>query len=86
MPEKAVHPIGLPPYPAWFEPMGLPVRWFSAPGLLLCPEPGSQRRDLMVIGGTDADLQRALETIPDAWSAAAPVTGPVDDGEFVLPF
>jgi hypothetical protein len=85
--EKQFTPIGLPPYPAWFEPMGLPVRWFSAPGLLVCMEPGSQGTDLVVIGRTEADLQRALEAIPGAWPAAAPVaTGPVDEGDFILPF
>lgn len=85
--ERQFTSIELPPYPAWFEPMGLPVRWFSAPGLLLCLESGSQGRDLVVIGRTEDDLQRALEAIPGAWHAAAPVvTGLVDEGDFVLPF
>ncbi|MGJ5758923.1 hypothetical protein [Streptomyces galbus] len=85
--ERQFTSIGLPPYPAWFEPMGRPVRWFSAPGLLLCLEPGSQGRDLVVIGRTEDDLQLALEAIPGAWPAAAPVvTGLVDGGDFILPF
>ncbi|GAA0593241.1 hypothetical protein [Kribbella sandramycini] len=85
--EKQFTSIGLPPYPAWFEPTGLPVRWFSAPGLLLCLEPGPQGTSLVATGRTEADLQRALEAIPGAWPAATPVvTRPAAEGAFVLPF
>ncbi|MFF4105403.1 SMI1/KNR4 family protein [Streptomyces sp. NPDC001903] len=85
--EEHFAPVALPPYPAWFEPMGQPVRWFSAAGLLLCLEPGLAGMDLVVTGRTTADVQRAVEAIPGAWPPAVPaVTEAVDGREWVLPF
>ncbi|WP_327281060.1 MULTISPECIES: SMI1/KNR4 family protein [unclassified Streptomyces] len=85
--EKKFAPVALPPYPAWFEPMGQPVRWFSASGLLLCLEPGLEGMDLVVIGRTTADVERAVDAIPGAWPPAVrAVTEAVDDHEWVLPF
>ncbi|WP_253917137.1 SMI1/KNR4 family protein [Streptomyces sp. MNP-20] len=85
--EEEFTPVALPPYPAWFEPMGQPVRWFSAPGLLLCLEPGLEGMDLVVTGRTTADVQRAVEAIPGTWPPAVPaVTEAVDDPEWDLPF
>ncbi|MCZ7458247.1 SMI1/KNR4 family protein [Streptomyces sp. WMMC940] len=85
--EERFAPVALPPYPAWFEPMGPLVRWFSASGLLLCLEPGLEGMDLVVTGRTMADVQRAVEAIPGAWPPAVPAgTEPVDDREWVLPF
>ncbi|MFF0205876.1 SMI1/KNR4 family protein [Streptomyces sp. NPDC005017] len=85
--QEEFSPVALPPYPAWFDPMGPPVRWFSAPGLLLCLEPGSEGTELVVTGRTETDLQRATEAIPGVWPAAVPVVNrSVDDHDFVLPF
>lgn len=85
--EKKFAPVALPPYPAWFEPMGQPVRWFSASGLLLCLEPGLEGMDLVVTGRTTADVERAVDAIPGAWPPAVrAVTEAVDDHEWVLPF
>ncbi|MEU3500377.1 hypothetical protein ABZ726_06265 [Streptomyces hundungensis] len=79
--------VALSPYPAWFDPMGPPVRWFSAAGLLLCLEPGLEGLGLAVIGRTAADVQRAVEAIPGSWPPAGrSVTEVVDDREWVLPF
>ncbi|MFH8411194.1 SMI1/KNR4 family protein [Streptomyces sp. NPDC018019] len=85
--EEKFAPVALSPYPAWFEPKGQPVRWFSASGLVLCLEPGSEVRDLVVTGMTTADVQRAVEAIPGAWPPAVPaVTEAVSDHEWALPF
>lgn len=85
--EEKFAPVALPPYPAWFEPMGQPVRWFSASGLLLCLEPGLEGVDLVVTGRTWADVQRAVEAIPGAWPpAVTAATEAADDHEWVLPF
>ncbi|MFF3851010.1 hypothetical protein [Streptomyces sp. NPDC002328] len=85
--EEGFASVALPPYPTWFEPMGPLVRWFSASGLLLCLEPGLEGMELIVTGRTTADVQRAVEAIPGAWTPAVPaVTEPVDDREWVLPF
>ncbi|WP_244409627.1 SMI1/KNR4 family protein [Streptomyces albofaciens] len=85
--EEKFAPVALPPYPAWFEPMGQPVRWFSASGLLLCLEPGLEGMDLVVAGRTTADVRRAVEAIPGAWPPAVPAESEVaDDSEWVLPF
>ncbi|MEU0403744.1 SMI1/KNR4 family protein [Streptomyces sp. NPDC006197] len=85
--EEQFAQVALPPYPAWFEPMGPPVRWFSAAGLLLCLEPGLEGMDLVVTGRTAADVQGAVEAIPGPWPPAdPPVTEVVDDREWVLPF
>ncbi|MFB7713986.1 SMI1/KNR4 family protein [Streptomyces sp. NPDC056105] len=85
--EERFAPVAMAPYPAWFEPMGPLVRWFSASGLLLCLEPGLEGMELVVTGRTTADAQRAVEAIPGAWPPVFPaVTEPVDDREWVLPF
>ncbi|MFD9908709.1 SMI1/KNR4 family protein [Streptomyces sp. NPDC059063] len=85
--EEKFTPVAMPPYPAWFEPMGEPVRWFSASGLLLCLEPGSEGIDLVATGRTTADLQRAVEAIPGSWPPAVPTVNEVVDGpEWALPF
>ncbi|MCX5374933.1 SMI1/KNR4 family protein [Streptomyces sp. NBC_00091] len=79
--------VPLPPYPAWFEPMGPGVRWFSAAGLLLRLEPGSEGTELVVTGQTEGDLQRAIEAIPGAWPDAEPtVTRTISEHDLVLPF
>lgn len=79
--------VALPPYPAWFEPMGPPVRWFSAAGLLLRLEPGLEGMHLVVAGRSAADVQRAVDAVPGLWPPASPpVTEVVDDREWVLPF
>ncbi|MEU3182265.1 SMI1/KNR4 family protein [Streptomyces albidoflavus] len=85
--EKEFAPVPLPSYPAWFEPMGVRVRWFSAAGLLLRLEPGSEGTELVVTGRTEADLQWAIGAIPGVWSDAEPtVTSAIDDHDLVLPF
>ncbi|WP_172385591.1 hypothetical protein [Streptomyces sp. MNP-20] len=67
--------------------MGPLLRWFSAPGLLLCLAPGLEGLELVVIGRTVADVQRAVEAVPGAWPPAMPtVTTAVYDREWVLPF
>ncbi|MET9736464.1 hypothetical protein ABZZ79_39400 [Streptomyces sp. NPDC006458] len=85
--EKEFVPVSLPPYPAWFEPMGVRVRWFSDAGLLLRLEPGSEGTELVVTGRTEADLQRAIEVIPGVWPDAEPtVTTTISEDDLALPF
>ncbi|WP_249375383.1 SMI1/KNR4 family protein [Streptomyces sp. I05A-00742] len=85
--EAEFAPVPLPPHPAWFEPMGPPVRWFSSPGLVLRLEPGSVGMDLVVIGRAETDLQRALDSIPGEWPAASPaLTDPTDGWDMAFPF
>ncbi|MEU9197909.1 hypothetical protein [Streptomyces hundungensis] len=85
--EEEFAQVALSPYPAWFAPAGPPVRWFSAAGLLLCLGPALKGLDLVVIGRTAADVQRAVEAIPGPWPPAGPsATEMVDDREWVLPF
>lgn len=85
--EERFAPVALPPYPAWFEPTGQPVRWFSAVGLLLCLMPALEGMELAVTGRTTADVHRAVEAVPGAWPPPAPaVTEATDDLEWVLPF
>ncbi|WP_197367204.1 hypothetical protein [Streptomyces clavuligerus] len=79
--------VPLPFYPAWSEPMGPRVRWFSTAGVLLRLEPGAGGTELVVMGGTKADLQRAIERIPGAWPDTGPtVTRTTAGHDLVLPF
>ncbi|MFJ9344751.1 SMI1/KNR4 family protein [Streptomyces sp. NPDC101733] len=85
--EAEFAPVPLPPHPAWFEPMGPPVRWFSSPGLVLRLEPGLAGSDLTVIGRTETDLQHALDQIPGEWLAASVLRQDATDGYGIeLPF
>jgi hypothetical protein len=66
-------PVALPWHPAWYEPAGTSVRWFSAVGKLLCLEPGPARKQqLVVVGRRETDLLEILDDVPGAWPKDSP--------------
>ncbi|WP_157851482.1 SMI1/KNR4 family protein [Streptomyces monomycini] len=76
--EAMCAPVDLPPCPAWYHPEGDPVRWYSAPGKLLClePDPDESVPDgsvLVVVGRSEADVREVVAAVPGDWPAAEPV-------------
>lgn len=85
--EATCTPVDLPPCPAWYAPAEDSVRWYSAPGKLLCLEPaqdepvpaesGPDESDrvsaLVVVGRTEADVREVVEAVPGDWRAEEPV-------------
>ncbi|MEU3539294.1 hypothetical protein [Streptomyces paromomycinus] len=78
--EATCTPVALPPCPAWYAPAEGPVRWYSAPGKLLCLEPGPDEPDpaepvpaLVVVGRTEADVREVIAAVPGDWRAEEPM-------------
>ncbi len=86
--ETAYEPVALPLHPTWYQPAGAPVRWFSAPGRLLCLEPAGTGQNLVVVGREKADLLEVVRTVPGDWPAANPAQPDrtTDECDMVLPF
>ncbi|MEU4203722.1 hypothetical protein AB0F64_27775 [Streptomyces sp. NPDC026294] len=67
--EAICTPVALPPCPAWYHPAGDPVRWYSAPGKLLCREPDADESVphgsvLVVVGRSEADAREVVAAVP----------------------
>lgn len=64
--ESAYQQMALPEYRAWYN-SDLTMRWFSAPGKLLCMHGRKPRCVLMAGGQTLADLRSMKATVPGPW-------------------
>ncbi|WOX26315.1 SMI1/KNR4 family protein [Streptomyces solicathayae] len=62
------HRVALPDYPMWTGDDESPVRWFSAPGLLLRQDGLMAESWLHVRGRTLAHLSSACSTVPGRWA------------------
>ncbi|MFC5647324.1 SMI1/KNR4 family protein [Kitasatospora cinereorecta] len=76
--------LGLPDYPLWTGNQESPVRWYSAPGVLLRLDGLDAFSWLHAVCRTRADLEALEEALPARWALGYPRLSPVEVGD--LPF
>ncbi|MFD8599331.1 SMI1/KNR4 family protein [Kitasatospora sp. NPDC059646] len=76
--------LALPDYPLWTGLEDSPVRWYSAPGVLLRLDGGEAFSWLHVVGRTRAGLEALEKAFPARWALGYPRPAPVEVDD--LPF